>query len=84
MRDTHKEREAETQREGEAGSMHREPDMGFNPGSPGSRPGPKAGAKPLRHPGIPFFKILKIIFAPHVAQTQSLSKTNLFLKNLAS
>ena len=36
-----------------AGSMHREPDVGFNPGSPGSRPGPKAGAKPLSHPGIP-------------------------------
>ena len=33
--------------------MHREPDMGFDPGSPGSRPGPKAGARPLRHPGIP-------------------------------
>ena len=48
-----REREAETQAEGEAGSMHREPDMGFDPGSPGSRPGPKAGAKPLRHPGIP-------------------------------
>ena len=47
------EREAETQAEGEAGSMHREPDMGFDPGSPGSRPGPKAGAKALRHPGIP-------------------------------
>ena len=47
------EREAETQAEGEAGSMHREPDMGFDPRSPGSRPGPKAGAKPLRHPGIP-------------------------------
>ena len=31
----------------------REPDVGFDPGSPGSRPGPKAGAKPLRHPGIP-------------------------------
>ena len=30
--------------------------MGFDPGSPGSRPGPKAGAKPLRHPGIPCFK----------------------------
>ena len=27
--------------------------MEFDPGSPGSRPGPKAGAKPLRHPGIP-------------------------------
>ena len=53
--DSHREREreAETQAEGEAGSMHREPDVGFDPGSPGSRPGPKAGAKPLCHPGIP-------------------------------
>ena len=51
---TEREREAETQAEGEAGSMHREPDVGFDPGSPGSRPGPKAGTKPLRHPGIPF------------------------------
>ena len=50
---TQSEREAETQAEGEAGFMHREPDVGFDPGSPGSRPGPKAGAKPLRHPGIP-------------------------------
>ena len=48
-----REREAETQAEGEAGSMHREPDVGFDPGSPGSRPGPKADAKPLSHPGIP-------------------------------
>ena len=51
---TEREREAETQAEGEAGSMHREPDVGFDPGSPGSCPGPKAGVKPLRHPGIPF------------------------------
>ena len=50
---TQREREAETQAEGEAGSMHREPDVGFDPGSPGLSPGPKAGAKPLRHPGIP-------------------------------
>ena len=49
------ETEAESQAEGEAGSMHREPDVGFDPGSPGSCPGPKAGAKPLRHPGIPVF-----------------------------
>ena len=56
MRDT--QREAETQAEGEAGSMHQEPDVGFDLGSPGSRPEPKAGAKPLRHPGIPFFVIL--------------------------
>ena len=52
MRDN--ERETETQAEGEAGSMlHREPDVGLDPGSPGLRLGPKAGAKPLRHPGMP-------------------------------
>ena len=62
MRDTERESEAETQAEGEAGSMHRKPDVGFDPESPGSRPGPKAGAKPLRHPGIPincFFNVSK-------------------------
>ena len=32
---------AETQAEGEAGSM-REPDVGLDPRTPGSRPGPKA------------------------------------------
>ena len=57
-RHTVREREAERQAEGEAGSMHREPDVGFDPGSPGSRPGPKAGAKPLRHPGIPKLSII--------------------------
>ena len=51
MRDT--EREAETQADGEAGSM-REPDVGLDPGTPGSHPGPKAGAKPLSHPGTPW------------------------------
>ncbi|CAD7684105.1 unnamed protein product [Nyctereutes procyonoides] len=30
-------------------------DVGLDPGSPGSRPGPKAGAKLLRHSGIPVF-----------------------------
>uniref|UniRef100_A0A8P0TFK3 RAB22A, member RAS onco family n=1 Tax=Canis lupus familiaris TaxID=9615 RepID=A0A8P0TFK3_CANLF len=39
--------------------MHREPDVGLDPGSPGSRPGPKAGAKPLRHPGIPMLVAIK-------------------------
>ncbi|XP_048956054.1 myeloid leukemia factor 1 isoform X2 [Canis lupus dingo] len=55
-----REREAETQAEGEAGSMHREPDVGLDPGSPGSCPGPKAGAKPLRHPGIPILVNLNV------------------------
>eukprot|EP00071_Canis_lupus_P038103 XP_022271660.1 protein FAM122A-like isoform X4 [Canis lupus familiaris] len=53
MNVSHREREAKTQAEGEAGSMHREPNMGLNPRSPGPRPGPKTGAKPLHHPGIP-------------------------------
>ena len=58
-----REREAETQAEGEAGSMHREPNMGFDPGSPGSRPGPKAGTKPLHHPGIPLLPYFKVTSA---------------------
>ena len=55
MRERERESEAETQTEGEgeAGSMHQEPNVGLNPGYPGSRPGPKAGTKPLHHPGIP-------------------------------
>ena len=36
-REREREREAETQAEEEAGSTHREPDVGFDPGSPGSR-----------------------------------------------
>ena len=50
--------EAETQAEGEAGSVHCESDVGFDPGSPGLRHGPKAGAKPLHHPGIPYFNFI--------------------------
>ena len=53
MRDTERETETETQVEGEAGSMHWEPYVGLNPWAPGPRPGPKAGAKLLSHPGIP-------------------------------
>ena len=72
---TQREREAETQAEGEAGSMHREPDVGFDPGSPGSRPGPKAGAKPLRHPGIP-----KLLIPLHITLRQSALKKGDILK----
>ncbi|XP_048966035.1 Na(+)/citrate cotransporter isoform X2 [Canis lupus baileyi] len=43
--------ERERQREKQAPC--REPDAGLYPGTPGSRPGPKAGTKPLSHPGIP-------------------------------
>ena len=46
------EREAETQAEGEAGSMQKA-DTEFYPRTPGSHPRRKADAKPLSHPGIP-------------------------------
>ena len=52
IHETHTEREAETQAEGEASSMQGA-QHGLDPGSPGSHPGPKAGAKPLSHPGCP-------------------------------
>ena len=48
-----RERQRQKHRQREKQAPCREPDAGFDPGSPGSRPGPKAGAKPLRHPGIP-------------------------------
>ena len=40
--------------------MHWEPDMGFDPRSSGSRPGPKAGAKSLHHSGIPNNRLLTL------------------------
>ena len=46
-----RERQRHTQREKQAPC--RDPDMGLDSRSPGSCPGPKAGAKPLSHPGIP-------------------------------
>ena len=44
------EREAETQRKKQAPC--RKPDVGLNPGTPGSCPEPKADAQPLSHLGI--------------------------------
>ena len=49
MRDI--ERERHRQREKQA--LHREPDAGLDPRTPGSGPEPKADAQPLSHPGIP-------------------------------
>ena len=57
---TERERGAETQAEGEAGSMHREPDVGFDPGSTRIPPwakGRRQTAVPPRDPTIPLFKM---------------------------
>ena len=41
-----------TDRQREKQVLCREPDVGLDPKTPGSGPGPKAGTKPLSHPGI--------------------------------
>ena len=68
MRDTHREREREREgqrhRERERQAPCREPDMGLDPRTPGSCPGPKADARPLSHPGIPesFYFLSRMLF----------------------
>ena len=50
---TQRETERQIHRQREKQAPCREPDVGFDPRPPGSCPEPKAGAKPLHHPGIP-------------------------------
>ena len=59
-RQRERERERQRHRQREKQSPRREPDVGFNPGTPGSRPERKVGAKPLRHPGVPEIPVLSI------------------------
>ena len=54
---THTERERQKHRQREKQAPYPEPDVGFDPGSSGSHPGPKAGTKVLHHPGIPDSKL---------------------------
>ena len=52
IHETHTHREKQRHSRGRS-RLHRELDAGLDPGTPGSCPRPKAGAKPLSHPGIP-------------------------------
>ena len=63
MIDTH-ERERERDRQREKQAPCREPDVGLDPRTPISGPGPKAGTKPLSHPGIPLTSQLIIQTKP--------------------
>ena len=54
MRDT--ERQRHRQREKQAPC--REPNVGLDPGTPGSHPEPKADAQSLSHPGVPYVWLL--------------------------
>ena len=58
MRDRERERERQRHRQREKQAPYREPDVGLDPRTPGSQPGPNAQL--LSHPGIPYFLFLKI------------------------
>ena len=51
-------------RQREKQAPRRKPDVRLNPGTPGSRPEPKADAQPLSHPGVPLEMSLvqKVVF----------------------
>ena len=53
MHERHTQRERQRHRQREKQALHREPDVGLDPRTPGSLPGPKADAKLLSHPGSP-------------------------------
>ena len=52
MKDRERERERQRHRQREKRAPCREPDVGLDPGTPGSRPEPKADTQPLSHPGV--------------------------------
>ena len=64
MIDIERERERQRHRRREKQAPCWEPDMGLDPGTAGLRPGPKAGAKPLSHPGIPILPDFNIVTTP--------------------
>ena len=55
MSDTKRERLRHRQRAKQAPC--REPDVGLDPGTPGSHPKSREDAQPLSHPGVPLFSI---------------------------
>ena len=61
MKDTERERQRQRQRQREKQAPCREPDMGLDPGSPGSHPGLKAGTKLLSHLGCPPFLVILML-----------------------
>ena len=61
MRDTERERERQRHRQREKQAPCGEPDVGLDPGTPGSRPELKADAPPLSHPGVPQFWCFNIL-----------------------
>ena len=49
----------------------KEPDVGLDLGTPGSRPELKAGAKPLSHPGVPKSLSFEVICYPAIGDSHT-------------
>ena len=50
-----------------------EPDLGFDPRTPGSQPEPKADRQLLSHPGVLGFILLTVVFIRNVLQIRTFS-----------
>ena len=79
MRDRERERERQRHRHRQKQAPFREPDVGLDPRTPGPGPGPKAGVKPLSHPGIPNVHFLTLI---HKASRSSIIRENVYLRKV--
>ena len=68
-------RERQRHRQREKQAPYREHEVGLDPWTPGSRPGPKAGAKPLSHPGTPWIWFFKeFLFSTISKKIQKIQK----------
>ena len=56
MRDIERQRHRQREKQ----DPHRKPNVGLDPETPGSYPGPKAVAQLLSHPGVPVLYFLKV------------------------
>ena len=80
MIDREREGERERQRHGhwEKQAPCQEPDVGLDPGTPGSCSGLKADALPLSHPGVPA-QVVKLLNCHSRLQICALSRVPCFL-----
>ena len=74
IHERHRHAQRQRYRQWEKQASCREPNMGLDPGSPGSYPGLKAGAKPLSHPGIPLWQFLILHKSLRFLNPSSLSR----------
>ena len=66
-----RDRERQRHRQREKQAPFREPDAELDPGTPGSRPGLKADAQPLRHPDVPESEALGAAGGPAICVFKS-------------